>query len=232
MAEKTVSLIELNNVTKSYKKENRIVKALDGVKLTIEQGEFTSIVGPSGSGKSTLMNLLGCLDKPDSGEYFLNGSNVNVFNDKDLSHIRNKFIGFIFQSFNLVEGMTALQNVELPLIYRQMPFAEREKASIRALEKVSMSDRLHHRPNELSGGQQQRVAIARALAAQPPLILADEPTGNLDKRSGNEVMRILHRLHESGATVVIITHDENVACSAKRRIQIVNGNVIEDEKLS
>lgn len=228
MIAKNTPLIELKNVTKSYTKGSQTVKALDRVHLTIQQGEFTAIIGPSGSGKSTLMNLLGCLDKADSGDYLLNGSNVKGLTEKELSQIRNKFIGFIFQSFNLVEGMTALQNVELPLVYRKMPFAQREKASIRALEKVSMSDRLHHRPGELSGGQQQRVAIARALAAQPPLILADEPTGNLDRRSGSEVMRILHRLHESGATVVIITHDEGVARSARRAIQIIDGAVAED----
>lgn len=222
------ALIELKNIDKIYRQGEQEIKALDGVSITIEKGEFVAIVGCSGSGKSTLMNMIGCLDQPTYGEYTLDGVDVLKLKDKELSKIRNKEIGFIFQGFNLVSGLTAFENVELPLIYRKMSKSKRKEISIRALKKVSLLNRMTHRPSEMSGGQQQRVAIARALAAEPPIILADEPTGNLDSCSGSEVMRILHSLNNSGKTIILITHDNNIASQAKRIIRISDGKIEQD----
>lgn len=222
------NLIELKNVTKKYIQGNEEIKALDNVSVTIKKGEFVAIIGASGSGKSTLMNMLGCLDIPTSGEYYLDGVDVMSLKDTQLSYIRNKKIGFIFQGFNLIQGMTAYENVELPLIYRKVSKNKRKELSENALKMVSLSHRISHRPSEMSGGQQQRVAIARAIAASPPIILSDEPTGNLDKRSGREVMDILKNLNENGITVILITHDYEIAEQAKRKIKISEGRIAED----
>lgn len=224
----TETLIELKDIFKIYEQGDQEVRALNGVSITINKGEFVAIVGCSGSGKSTLMNMLGCLDMPTTGSYMLDGVDVLALKDKDLSKIRNREIGFIFQGFNLVAGLTAFENVELPLIYRGLPKAKRKEISIHALEKVSLGNRTSHRPSQMSGGQQQRVAIARALAAEPPIILADEPTGNLDSHSGSEVMRILFSLNHSGKTIILITHDENIARQAQRIIRLSDGIVETD----
>lgn len=218
-------LIEVKNVYKIYNPGENEVHALDGVSLTIDRGEFVAIIGHSGSGKSTLMNMLGLLDRCTSGEYFLNGVNVLDMTDDEQSEVRNKEIGFIFQGFNLIPSMTAQGNVELPLIYRGMKREERNALSVAALERVGLGNRMDHRPSQMSGGQQQRVAIARALAAKPPIILADEPTGNLDSGSGKEVMRILHELHDEGKTIILITHDNDIAAEATRIIRISDGKV-------
>ena len=204
-------LIEVKNVYKIYNPGENEVRALDGISVTIDHGEFVAIVGHSGSGKSTFMNMLGCLDTPTSGDYYLDGVNVAGMTDDELSDIRNKQIGFIFQGFNLIPSLTAQENVELPLVYRGMPAEQRRQLAEEALTRVGMEHRMSHRPSELSGGQQQRVAIARAIAARPPIIMADEPTGNLDTRSGEEVMKILHELNEEGRTIVLITHDNDIA---------------------
>lgn len=222
------TLIELKDINKIYHQGAEEIKALDNVSITIKQGEFVAIIGCSGSGKSTLMNMIGCLDKPTSGDYTLNGVDVLSMKDNDLSKIRNKEIGFIFQGFNLVSGLTAYENVELPLIYRKMPKSSRKEIATKALERVSLSNRTTHRPFQMSGGQQQRVAIARALAAEPPIILADEPTGNLDSNSGTEVMNTLIHLNEQGKTIILITHDNSIAAKAKRIIKIVDGRITED----
>ena len=223
-------LIEIKDLYKIYNegKESE-VRALDGVTLHIDRGEFVAIVGQSGSGKSTLMNVLGCLDIPTYGEYHLNGTDVTSLSDKQLAHIRNREIGFIFQGYNLIQELDALENVTLPLIYQGVSVWDREDIAMEALEKVGMAERAHHRPSEMSGGQQQRVAIARAIAAAPPVILADEPTGNLDKRSGHDVMEILRGLWREGRTVILITHDPKIADSANRVITISDGKIIGDE---
>lgn len=221
-------LIEVRDFYKIYNPGENEVHALDGVSLTIDRGEFVAIVGQSGSGKSTLMNMLGLLDTPTSGEYYLNGSDTKGLADDEQSEIRNKEIGFIFQGFNLIPSLTARENVELPLVYRGMPAEERKKLATDALEQVGMGHRIDHKPAEMSGGQQQRVAIARAIAAKPPVILADEPTGNLDSRSGREVMRILNELCDEGRTVILITHDNSIADTAGRVIRIQDGKKIED----
>ena len=221
-------LIEVRNVYKIYNPGENEVHALDGISVTIDRGEFVAIVGHSGSGKSTFMNMLGCLDSPTSGDYFLNGVNVAGMTDDELSDIRNQQIGFIFQGFNLIPSLTAQENVELPLIYRGIPKAEREALSREALAQVGMGERMTHKPSELSGGQQQRVAIARAIAARPPIIMADEPTGNLDTKSGEDVMRILHELNAGGRTIVLITHDNDIARQATRAIRIIDGKVVSD----
>ncbi|MGN1112913.1 MAG: ABC transporter ATP-binding protein [Acutalibacteraceae bacterium] len=220
-----MSLLKLCGVSKIYNQgENRIF-ALDNVSMEIENGEFTAIVGKSGSGKSTLLNILGCLDTPDQGEYYLNGRSVEHLSERELSGIRNSTIGFVFQSFNLIPTLTAFENVELPLKYRGISKNERKRLTLSALDEVGLSERAHHNPSQLSGGQQQRVAIARAIASQPPLILADEPTGNLDTKSENDVIRILKRLNQSGRTVVVITHGKKLARVADRRITISDGRV-------
>lgn len=220
------NLITVSNVYKIYNKMENEVRALDGISFSISQGEFIAIVGPSGSGKSTLMNILGCLDTPTSGEYFLNGQNVAGLNEKKLTYIRNREIGFVFQSFNLVPGLDALENVELPLLYRGMPREERRRLAQSALEQVGLAERMHHKPSQMSGGQQQRVAIARAIAARPPIILADEPTGNLDSKSGASIMEILKALNAEGETVILITHDNNIAHTAGRMLKIQDGRMV------
>lgn len=221
-------LIEIQDMCKIYNPGENEVRALDHVSLTIDKNEFVAIIGQSGSGKSTLMNMLGCLDVPTSGTYILNGQDVSGLSDDDLSDIRNREIGFIFQGFNLIAGLTALENVELPLIYRGVPKKEREGLSKAALEKVGLAARMEHKPSEMSGGQQQRVAIARAIAQAPPVILADEPTGNLDSGSTKEIMGILKELHGEGRTVILITHDNEIAARAKRIIRIMDGRVVAD----
>lgn len=223
-----MALIEIKDVYKIYNPGENEVRALDGVSLTIDEGEFVAIIGQSGSGKSTLMNTLGLLDRPTSGEYFLSGRDVSTLTDDEQSEIRNKQIGFIFQGFNLIPSLTAIDNVELPLVYRGMKKDERNKLSLEALERVGLGKRLHHRPSQMSGGQQQRVAIARAVAAKPPVILADEPTGNLDSSSGREVMRILHELSDEGRTIILITHDNEIAEEANRIIRIQDGKIVSD----
>ncbi len=223
-----MSLIEIKDMYKIYNPGENEVRAIDGVNLTIEHGEFVAIIGQSGSGKSTLMNMLGLLDIPTSGKYLLNGKDVEGLSDDELSEIRNKEIGFIFQGFNLVTSLTAVENVELPLVYRGMKKDERNKLAVEALDRVGLSHRLDHLPKQMSGGQQQRVAIARAVAARPPIILADEPTGNLDSHSGIEVMKILHELHEEGRTVILITHDNDIANEAQRIIRIQDGQIVSD----
>lgn len=204
------------------------INALNNVTLSIKKHEFTAIVGPSGSGKSTMMNILGCLDTPSSGSYNLDGHEIGTLNDNELAEIRNSKIGFVFQGFNLLQKLSAAENVELPLIYQGIGARERHNRSVEALDTVGLGDRVHHRPNELSGGQQQRVAIARALVSNPPIILADEPTGNLDSKSGLEILRVLHQLHENGNTIILITHDNNIALQARRLIRLNDGEIIED----
>lgn len=223
-----MALIEVKDLYKIYNPGENEVRALDGVSLTIDRGEFVAIIGHSGSGKSTFMNMLGLLDVPTSGEYKLDGHNTSKLSDDEMSEIRNKEIGFIFQGFNLISSLTAQENVELPLAYRGMPKAQRHVLSEDALKCVGLEKRMNHLPKQMSGGQQQRVAIARAVAAKPPIILADEPTGNLDSHSGAEVMRILHELHREGRTVILITHDNEIAANAHRVIRIQDGQVIED----
>ena len=221
-------LIEIRDMCKIYNPGENEVRALDHVNLTINRNEFVAIIGQSGSGKSTLMNMLGCLDVPTSGTYILNGQDVSHLSDDELSDIRNKEIGFIFQGFNLIPGLTALENVELPLIYRGVGKKERLRLSEIALEKVGLRNRMDHKPSEMSGGQQQRVAIARAIAQAPPVILADEPTGNLDSGSTQEIMEILKGLHKEKRTVILITHDNEIAAQAKRVIKIKDGKVESD----
>ena len=221
-------LIEVRDVYKIYNPGENQVNALDGVSITIDEGEFVAIIGQSGSGKSTLMNMLGLLDTPTHGEYYINGKLVDDLTDDQMSAIRNEEIGFIFQGFNLISSLTALENVELPLVYRGMPKQERREISQDALERVGLGERMNHLPAEMSGGQQQRVAVARAIAAKPPVILADEPTGNLVTKSTKEVMAILHELKDEGRTVIVITHDNEIAEEAERVIRIRDGKVVED----
>ena len=221
-------LIEVRDVYKIYNPGENQVNALDGVSITIDEGEFVAIIGQSGSGKSTLMNMLGLLDTPTSGEYYINGKLVDDLTDDQMSAIRNEQIGFIFQGFNLIASLSALENVELPLVYRGMKKEERRAISKEALERVGLGSRMNHLPAEMSGGQQQRVAVARAIAARPPVILADEPTGNLDTRSTKDVMAILHELKDEGRTVIVITHDNEIAEEAERVIRVRDGKVVED----
>lgn len=225
-------MIELVNISKIYRTGAVAVKALDGVSLTVQPGEMVAIMGPSGSGKTTLMNIIGCLDVPTEGRYLLEGKEVSRLKEDELAEIRNKKIGFVFQNFNLLPRLTALENVELPLIYRGMGAAERRERAEKALSMVGLADRMHHRPSELSGGQQQRVAIARALASDPPIILADEPTGNLDSRAGAEVMAILKELNRNGKTVILITHDSQIANQAGRIIRIRDGRIAPEEEVA
>ena len=222
------ALIEIQDICKVYNPGENEVRALDGVSLQIKHGEYVAIIGQSGSGKSTLMNMLGCLDIPSSGAYILNGCDVSHMTDDELSDIRNKEIGFIFQGFNLIAALTALENVELPLIYRGVSKKERVRLAKAALEKVGLGHRMDHKPSEMSGGQQQRVAIARAIAQAPPIILADEPTGNLDSASSKEIIEILRELHKDGRTVILITHDNEIAEQAKRVIKIKDGKIERD----
>lgn len=225
------ALIRLLGVEKIYGSGEGLITALDRVTLTVNRGEFVSIVGPSGSGKSTLMNILGCLDAPSAGQYILGGRDVTLLCDEALSAIRNREIGFIFQGFNLIESLTALENVELPLLYRHIPRTQRRASAKAALARVGLSARAEHRPNQMSGGQQQRVAIARAIAALPPIILADEPTGNLDSAAGEQVFSILHALHNEGRTVILITHDEALAAKTCRIVRVRDGNIVQDTAL-
>lgn len=221
-------MIRLENITKVYQMGENEVRALDGVSLHIKPCEFVSIIGPSGSGKSTLMNMIGCLDVPTSGQYFIEGIEGSKMTDNQLADLRNQKIGFIFQQYNLLPKLSAKENVELPLIYKGLSISERSKLAEEALERVGLKDKMHHKPTELSGGQQQRVSIARALSAHPSLILADEPTGALDSKSGIEIMQMLHDLHEEGNTIVIITHDLNIAKQAERIITIKDGKIVDD----
>ena len=220
-------IITMTDITKVYSVGGEEVRALDGANLTIREGEFVSIIGPSGSGKSTLMNIIGCLDVADSGEYILDGQSIEQYSEEELAKIRNKKIGFVFQNFNLLSRMSAFSNVELPLIYQRMHLNERKERTQRALDRVGLSDRSSHKPAELSGGQQQRVAIARALATDPAILLADEPTGNLDSKTGEDIMALFHELHRAGDTIVLITHNEEIAKQAQRRIRIMDGRVSE-----
>lgn len=220
-------MIEMKNVTKTYRIGSEEVHALDHADMHVKQGEFVGIIGPSGSGKSTLMNIVGCLDIADSGMYKLDGIPIEDYSEKDLAKVRNEKIGFVFQNFNLIQKLTAEENVELPLIYQGMKKQERMELVKQALERVQLSNRAHHFPTELSGGQQQRVAIARAIVTKPSLILADEPTGNLDSKTTAEIMEIFHELHRQGNTIVLITHDDTVADQAARKIYIKDGKVTE-----
>ena len=222
-------LIEIKNIYKIYNegKESE-VRALDGVTLSIDRGEFVAIIGASGSGKSTLMNILGCLDVPTYGDYILNGTDVTDRTDRQLAHIRNKEIGFIFQGYNLIPALTAYENVELPLIYQGISVFQRKERVMAALERVGMADRFGHRPSEMSGGQQQRVAIARAIATRPPIIMADEPTGALDSKTGKHVLEILRDLYREGTTILLITHDDHIAATARRVVRLSDGVIISD----
>ncbi len=222
------SLISVRNVTKVYDSSEVEVHALRGVSLDIRKGEFISIIGPSGSGKTTLMDILGCLSRPTSGEYYFEGKDVSSLSDDTLAELRNERIGFIFQAFNLLPRLTALKNVELPLIYGGIPSRERIRRATEALESVGLEDRIHHRPNALSGGEIQRVAVARALVNRPSLILADEPTGNLDSKSAQEVIAVLKELHQSGNTLVMVTHNEDLAGQAERAVAVQDGLVVSD----
>jgi putative ABC transport system ATP-binding protein len=223
-----MALIELHDVHKTYEMGSEVVRALDGVSLEVESGEYLAIMGPSGSGKSTLMNVVGCLDRPTSGTYALNGEPVQDFEDQELAAVRNREIGFVFQTFNLLSRTDALHNVELPLIYSGLPRKERREQAQRALEQVGLGDRMHHQPSELSGGQRQRVAIARALVNIPSILLADEPTGNLDSSTSEEIMELFDRLHEAGNTVILVTHETDIARHTHRQVQMMDGQVVSD----
>jgi putative ABC transport system ATP-binding protein len=225
------TVILTHHLTREYQMGAEVVHALRGVDIQIKKNEFVACMGPSGSGKSTLMNLIGCLDTPTSGEYWLNGQKVSDLSDDELARIRNKEIGFVFQTFNLLPRADALHNVELPLIYAGMAARERRDRAARSLDQVGLGDRKDHRPNELSGGQRQRVAIARALVNQPSILLADEPTGNLDSATGNEIMALFQELHDSGQTIVLVTHEHDIAAHARRQIHLLDGKVARDERM-
>ncbi|MGA2628706.1 MAG: ABC transporter ATP-binding protein [Terriglobia bacterium] len=226
-------IIQTEDLWKTYDMGEAIaVHALSGISFSIERGEYVAIMGPSGSGKSTLMNLIGCLDTPTQGKYWLNQNLVSELTDDELAYIRNKEIGFVFQTFNLLPRASALHNVELPLIYSGMPAGERLQRAEESLRKVELGDRMHHKPNELSGGQRQRVAIARALVNNPSILLADEPTGNLDTTTGEEIMRVLDRLHQGGNTIVLVTHEHDIAAHAHRILHIRDGKIDRDERVT
>ena len=222
-------VIRIENLTRFYTIGEETVRALNGINLSIQKNEYVALMGPSGSGKSTLMNIIGCLDTPTSGEYYLNGPNVAQLSDSDLAAIRNKEIGFVFQTFNLLPRLTALQNVALPLVYAGIPEAERLKKAKDVLEQVGLGNRMTHKPNELSGGQRQRVAVARALVNHPSIILADEPTGNLDTKTSDEIMQLLDIIHQAGNTIVLVTHEEDIALRAKRVVRMRDGIVESDQ---
>lgn len=221
-------IIKLNNIVRNFQLGKEVIQVLKRVSLEVNKNEYVALMGPSGSGKSTLMNLLGCLDTPTSGEYFLNGTNVSKMSDNSLAQVRNKEIGFIFQTFNLLPRSTALENVALPLIYAGYSKAEREKRALQVLDQVGLADRVKHKPNELSGGQRQRVAIARALVNSPAILLADEPTGNLDTKTSYEIMGLLHKLHQEGNTIIIVTHEEDIALHAHRIVRLRDGEIESD----
>ncbi len=223
-------MLTLSNVTKHYKMGDSVVRALDGISLTIDEGDFTAIVGPSGSGKSTLMNIIGCLDIVTDGEYVLNQIPIKKYEEDELAEIRNKQIGFVFQQFNLLPSFSALENVMMPMTYARVPKKQREKIAAEILTKVGLGDRMDHKPTELSGGQQQRVSIARALANNPAIILADEPTGALDQKTGKEVLDLLTQLNKQGKTVIVITHDIGVAAYASRILTIRDGKIVDDSR--
>lgn len=222
-------MISLKDITKTYRMGEVDFTVLSGVSLSVQPGELIAIMGPSGSGKSTIMNIIGCLDRPTSGSYLFEDRDINAMSDDDLASIRNVKIGFVFQTFNLLARFSALKNVEVPLIYGGIPARLRKERAVPLLEKVGLADRMHHKPTELSGGQQQRVAIARALVNNPPLLLADEPTGNLDSRSGEDILKILTGLNEQGVTVIIVTHDPSVAARCRRIINVKDGQIINDQ---
>jgi putative ABC transport system ATP-binding protein len=221
-------MIRMSDIVKQYRMGEETVHALDGVSLSVGQGEYVAVVGPSGSGKSTLMNIIGCLDVADSGSYALDGLEIEKYSQKQLALVRNEKIGFVFQGFNLLSRLNALENVELPLIYQRLGAKERKERALAALGRVGLENRVKHRPMELSGGQQQRVAIARALATQPAILLADEPTGNLDSATGRQIMQLFEELNKSGITIVLITHDAQVAARARRQIHIEDGRIVRD----
>ncbi len=223
-------LIEIRELVKVYEMGDTQVRALDGVSFTVETGEFVAIMGPSGSGKSTLMNLIGCLDTPSSGTYSLNSNEVSRLDDDELARIRNREIGFVFQTFNLLSRASALENVEVPLVYAGVPRQERRRRAKEMLEMVGLGDRMHHQPNELSGGQRQRVAVARALVNNPSLLLADEPTGNLDSRTGDEIMALFDELNRKGNAIVLVTHEEDIARHARRVVRLRDGKVVEEQR--
>lgn len=225
-------MIEMHSVSKIYQVGEDVVRALENVSIRIDDGEFVSIVGPSGSGKSTMMNIIGCLDIADEGKYLLDGQSIEDYSEDELARFRNRKLGFVFQNFNLLSRLTALQNVELPLIYQGLRGRDRAKKATETLERIGLGNRIHHKPTELSGGQQQRVAIARALVTDPSVILADEPTGNLDQKTGAEIMQLFHELHHGGNTIVLITHDPALAAQAGRQIRILDGRVAQGEALS
>ncbi len=224
-------LIKTINISKIYEIGQEKIKALDGISFSVEENEYLSIMGPSGSGKSTLMNLLGCLDTPTDGSYFLKGKEVAKYNDNQLADIRNKEIGFVFQTFNLLPRASALHNVELPLIYSGISWKKRRELTLQALEEVGLADRIHHKPSELSGGQRQRVAIARALVNQPSILFADEPTGNLDSKTGEEILELFNSLHKTGNTIVVVTHEEYIAQRSKRVVRLLDGRIVTDERI-
>jgi putative ABC transport system ATP-binding protein len=221
-------MISITELRKIYRMGSIEVRALDGIDLEVDAGDYLAIMGPSGSGKSTLMNLIGCLDTPTSGTYILNNQPVSGLDDSELAHIRNREIGFVFQTFNLLSRATALANVELPLIYARMPAAKRRQLALEALERVGLGDRVKHQPNELSGGQRQRVAVARALVNRPSILLADEPTGNLDSKTSEEIMALFDELNAAGNTIVLVTHEEDIATHAHRTIRLLDGRVVSD----
>jgi len=224
-----MSLISLENITKVYGTEGMKVYALQCINMKIAKGEFVAIMGTSGSGKSTLMNILGCLDRPTAGDYYFNGQNTKQLTKNQLARLRNEKIGFIFQSFNLLSRLTALENIEVPMLYKGIPREERRARAAEILERMGLGDRMHHYPNQLSGGQRQRVAIGRALVNAPSVLLADEPTGNLDTKTGMEIMGILHTLHQQGATIVLVTHDSEIASYADRMIVLRDGKIVSDK---
>ena len=223
-------MIELVGIHKHYVMGDQEVRALDGVDLFIDRNEYVALIGPSGSGKSTLMNLLGCLDTPSAGHYLLNGRDTATLNDNELAHVRNREVGFVFQSFHLLPRMSVLDNVMQPLVYRGLPRAERRRCAVESLERVGLGNRLDHRPNQLSGGQRQRVAVARALVGEPSLLLADEPTGNLDSRTSAEIMALFDALHAQGQTVVVVTHEPDIAAHCHRTVRIGDGRIVEDRR--